>query len=477
MRGGSARLRSRAHALPWFPAAAFARRRAASGPTQALLTLAGFGLAALATLIVGFVRPGFGFSASATVLLVGGTLTGLLVWIFRELMAPPALWAAVWTVGISIGQLKIWMWSAYQNDPWSPALWFVVLAGAAAFITSSALTLLWTGVVRARARGIVLARLDTAIRIAFVVAFGVYLATVAYAGGPRAIPIFSDHPEVAKVAFYVPHTSYFILLFPLVIIWSAIRVALEGRSRDARVDVLLSAMAAFCLISSATRSLLLEALVIGGLAFAQVRRISVRFVTVLGTALVAIFLVIGAVRQIGDPHAQNIFSINTVGIENRSLAQFYLYFGTEYRNLQHALRTVDEFRWGGIMLRVPLNAVGLDEYAEAPDIFETWNTSTALTNYFFDFGYAGIVLIPSLLGVVTAIAYWRGQAGDVISIGIYAILGNCIIASIATDRFFEGTTLWYLVLTTVVTASAALSRRADASVSGVVSMQGQDTST
>jgi oligosaccharide repeat unit polymerase len=187
-----------------------------------------------------------------------------------------------------------------------------------------------------------------------------------------------------------------------------------------------------------------------------------------------IFLVIGIIRTVGNVQGQRLLSTEYVGIGNAMLAMIYVYLGTAYTNLQYVLANVHELMYGTLLLRVPLSIMQMGHLSEPPYInWDAWNTITALGHYYFDFGWVGVFGIPLVLGAVSSAVYVKARASADPSYTIFfGITANAILASITTDRFFEGSTLWYIAVTMVVArfcrraspvsnvaASGALARR------------------
>ena len=86
-----------------------------------------------------------------------------------------------------------------------------------------------------------------------------------------------------------------------------------------------------------------------------------------------------------------------------------------------------------------------------------------------------VLAIPFVLGIVISRLYVRARATlDPLYLVLYGIAAECVLVSITTDRFFEGTTLLYA---TVALVAGRLCRRAPRTGSAAADLAPANTAT
>ena len=433
------------------------------------LTVAAAG--SFATVLLG------GSQLKAAVVIAGGCTAILAaVLLTGDYLSPPVLWLFAWTCGLCVGQLDVYLRGDYVGE-WTPALWLALLGSSLAFCLGSALVLR-LGLPTRPPQAVPWdpRRLSRIIVACFVVGVATYVFTVIVRGGIGQIPLFSNTPARARQNFGIRGTSYFLLLLAMPPILAVPQFLVGGGWRRNKLTLLLATVAVALFITTADRSIALETLAIAFLTHAVANGLKpVRTLAALTTA-VAIFIVVGVARQVANPNDTLLFSTAYVGIQNPLLAMAYLYFGTAYGNLQHVLATVQEFNYGGVLLRAPLHAIGLGGLSQPQPInWNAWNTATALADFFYDFGWFGVLAIPFVLGIVISRLYVRARATlDPLYLVLYGIAAECVLVSITTDRFFEGTTLLYA---TVALVAGRLCRRAPRTGSAAAELASANSAT
>lgn len=412
-----------------------ARLRIALVGTAVLTALAGYLLWQGANLQTGIVIAG------------GGSLAILSYLYWGDVLAPPVLWISIWTIGLSLGQLQVWLRSTYAG-PWSGELWSAFVGAAAAFTIGAHIAAPRQITRRRHFRAWSRKRLDLVILGCFFVGSLTYVYSAMKGGGFAAIPAFADRPAEARQEFGVQGTSYFLLLLAMVVPLVTVSVLFHGGWRKNRQNIALAVIAVAAFLTTANRSIALEVMSISFFAAAMVRGMSVRTGVIGLTVFAAVFVAVGLLRQIGNVADAALFSSGTVGINNPFFAMAYLYFGTAYNNLQYIFDNVGTLGFGTVMLRAPLEAFGFGDVIKIPQInWDAWNTTTALANYYYDFGVLGVIGTPLVLGWVTGRVYVRCRMQPTgYYVIVYGIAATAIIGSITTDRFFEGTTLLYIVV-------------------------------
>lgn len=70
------------------------------------------------------------------------------------------------------------------------------------------------------------------------------------------------------------------------------------------------------------------------------------------------------------------------------------------------------------------------------------NTCSYIKPYYFDFGYAGILILPLILGVIHNIAYFRSNTGNVSSLILTSLLIYPLFLQIIDEQYFRWMTNW-----------------------------------
>ena len=389
-----------------------------------------------------------GANLQSAIVLTCGAASFVLVYAYwGDGLAPPVLWVSIWALSLALGRIEVWLRSTYTAD-WSAQLWGAFVGAALAFTCGSYIAGKPTGDIRPAPRWSRL-RLDFVILTCFAIGSATYIYTTIRAGGIQNIPLFSLRPAQARQEFGVQGTSYFLLLLAAVVPLVTVSVLFLGGWRKNKQNIFLASTAVFLLLSTANRAIAMEVLCISFFAIAIVRGIRWRAVLIGLVVFALIFVAIGYARQINNAHDQALFSGGSIGIANPILAMAYIYFGTAFTNLQYIFDNIHTLGYGGVMLRAPLHAFGMEDFIKIPVInWDAWNTTTGLASYYYDFGIAGVILFPFVLGIISGKVYrWCRMEPSPFHAILYGIVATSVLASVETERFFEGTSLLYIAVT------------------------------
>lgn len=402
-----------------------------------------------------------GNEVSLLILVVGLGLCYLIHRLTGDFLSPPFIMTAVWAFGLANGQLNIQSSGVYYNDPWTFSTWFSLIGALIGFLTGSFLVLRrarWQkdlGPIRKPDFLWDKTRLSVLIYLFFGLAFSTYVFFIIVAGG---LPVLDPLPSLARMTFKLRYWGYLFSLFVPVIVLVTVRFVLFGNWRRNKVPSLIACLSILAMLSSGNRSDTLEAAIISVvsaillLRFYQPRaKMEKRFVfmlIIIALALGFAFLYIQAVRLQGIGGVWNIQ--DRIALHNPYIANFFVYSGGDaVNNLQFAIESNLPMRYGALLFRAPLRWLGFAEVTEVQDIFDLWNTATFLYYYYLDFGYLGILIIPLVIGAIVSAIYLRLRDNpNPLMLIYYAIFVNAMIWSLVTERFFEVSTVYYLLVFT-----------------------------
>jgi oligosaccharide repeat unit polymerase len=429
-----------------------------SAATEAVCVFAG--LTVLLLLLLG------GFYAAADdsvtplsiVVLVGGSsVTSACFYLNRDILAPSVLISGIWTMTLFVASFDVQYVGRYHvfNFPINGETWALMIGAIFSFLVGCILTTVsCSQPSRQRRHQTSLRYSDRRLRqftqLCLLIGFGSYVVCYLFTG---TIPMFAQNVNEVRGVFRVDKFGLLLSLLVVAVILYGYRLGNGGLLRNWKA-LLLCFFCLFLMLSTTQRADSFQAFVAAAVTFelrrrsrAQLRRTKREVVAlVLASAILgAAFIHVGNLRSIAD---RGVEANDVVDIDNKTLAQIYIYsYVPSIKNFQWGREQNIEHSYGVIASRPLLWLTGrLDRLP--PDVdFGGLNTATWLWNYYRDFGVAGTLLFPMLLGSVSTLAYQKAKSSEsVFAVTAYGLLVSCIVWTGGTDRFFEVLTFILLVI-------------------------------
>jgi len=135
------------------------------------------------------------------------------------------------------------------------------------------------------------------------------------------------------------------------------------------------------------------------------------------------------------------------------LTQPYLYITINFENLRNIIENFNDYKFGLNML-FPIFAFtktkNLIDYSYISKYFTNplFNTSTYLSDIYFDFGIFGVIVINGLLGIIFGYIYLNKlmRKKEIIYIIVYSILCYSLIFVFFVNFFYNPTIWFYLII-------------------------------
>jgi len=244
-----------------------------------------------------------------------------------------------------------------------------------------------------------------------------------------------------------PLANYLFFLNMLVVVLTAAYIRLYS----ARLKVILIGLISFVtLFFHGIRGTVIYTLIIATYATLLVsKRVKIRaIVIVIATA----FFVFGLVMFGRDPAMFKSFT--PAKVLEAILGEMYLYVAPNFANLQQEILFRDKFLYGKATFRPFLKVVTLDgklfPLPEPPNFLllnASYNVGTYLRNFYVDFGIAGVLLFPFLLGLATtAIFVHLARYKTMRGFFTYAIMLTMITATFWFNEFLRIQFLYFIAL-------------------------------
>lgn len=125
------------------------------------------------------------------------------------------------------------------------------------------------------------------------------------------------------------------------------------------------------------------------------------------------------------------------------VVQPYFYFVSSWANFDYCLQHVETYKYGMMTMRPFISLFRLDylidvDYTKMV-LNPAFNTHSFLTDYYYDFGYAGLVLLPFLMGIVISWIYRRSRSSnDTVLHTEYAVCGFAVVMMFFSNHFSAG---------------------------------------
>jgi len=265
------------------------------------------------------------------------------------------------------------------------------------------------------------------------------------------VPLLANDVNAARAAYAIPILGQFNIFLPLAII-----VAFQMERRDlVLLSIVLNLF--FSIIVVAKFNIMFVILYIifayfryDGKNMFKIRPLYLVLVVLFCTPF--IFSYIFAARTSLDQWQYNWW--NYIRFGNAALDALgnylylpYLYLTAPWSNFSYVIEIGSPYTFGARLLHPLLSVFQMDWLLDIPPKGirnEGWNTYAYLADFYLDFGVAGIILLPYLLGAAVKWAYARAHAsGDAMDDGIWV---NFAFASFTLFFSNHFTTLSYVIV-------------------------------
>jgi oligosaccharide repeat unit polymerase len=378
--------------------------------------------------------------ASALILFIAGLRKG------GDLLSPGRLFGIVWGTAIFLTELKL---SGFQHT-WTLYSWVVFATGILAFLLGTFIVyvsamrqpLLSLHDVRARLQAQGKSGIDERrfFRV-LVILFAAYLSAFAIETVIEGtVPLFSVRPDLLRISFGVFGLHLIVNAVMGVLLLAAEYLLVAPRV--GRRKMVVSLMILVCLASYFTLlqryTFVVIGLIVLAMTYFTTRRI--RPLTVLpitGLFVAGMFWInfIRSARYIREYIYYN--SRMKFSREFWVLAEPYMYVTMNLENFARGVDRLDRFTYGYLTFDWLLALAGLKHWMEdyfgivrLPYLISGYNTFTFHWLYYYDFGPAGVAVLPLLTGLVIAWWYYRLRTSpDLLTMMLYSCSVAVIVIS------------------------------------------------
>jgi oligosaccharide repeat unit polymerase len=285
-----------------------------------------------------------------------------------------------------------------------------------------------------------------AILITFVVGLLVFLYNVFERGGPQNLPILAG--VSTKWTYLLPVVGQLVLLMDVAVLWSFLYIGAFGL-RSSRWVVVPMALVALQTALLASRSNLF-ALILAGLVVVYLMRqpdVTARVPALVLAVMLAAFLIIGAATGAME-RSQELVATGRIVVPHYALAHPYIYLTASITNLQLAVEQTTTFSGGARTFGPILSMLQLADTSSFPDYPTYWGGGIVpyQGTLYLDFGYAGLMIGPIVLGALSGWLHRRTVLGpSVLHVVAYGVFASAVMTSGITNWFALGRTWIYLV--------------------------------
>jgi len=284
----------------------------------------------------------------------------------------------------------------------------------------------------------------------FAVGVGAWLYKVSTLGGTSSLPLLSAEPDTVrwqqppKIVGQFPVLLLVVMLLCLVC-WD------ERGIKDNKRLIPIFAISLIPWALETARSSLYQVILTGMLYWALRRgRIPKKWLAVVAAGCLSFFILITTQRANRAPGFTMDLSVDAVRLP-RPLAMPYMYLTESLTNLQlnlEAGRSV--FEGGGVRTFAPiLSWLQIRKTPQFRNYLSYWpgGISVYQADLYIDFGLAGLILGPLLIGIMCGWAYrWSRVQQTALGAMTYAVLGVCVLTSGFVNWFNSPTSLFFLIL-------------------------------
>ncbi|TDT52018.1 O-antigen polymerase [Fonticella tunisiensis] len=360
----------------------------------------------------------------------------------NDLFNPLGLYSVFWIGAIGLASFRL---SNYQHG-WTFFMWLNVLLAYFMFIIGYYLMKKFIKINGLRNTTYLFNndKLYQSIIILFslcTLAFSIEVAVLGF------IPLFSKSMD-AYLRFKISGLHYFTVTIALIPALTIIYKKYGGKKPVMWMNI-ISFIIPILIVS---RQLLIFEVVILIITYNYiVRRISKKFVIVVGIIIVILFSLASNLRHQNLAYIYSVADMKTtkLGI----LTQPYLYVSMNFENLRNIIENFKDYTLGKNMLFPIFAFTNTKKYFDYT--YKTkyltnpnFNTSTYLSDIYFDFGLIGIVVVTFILGAIYWYVYniFVKKDKNNLYIVIYSILSYCLIFSFFVPWYFNPTIWFYIIV-------------------------------
>jgi len=381
-----------------------------------------------------------------------------------DIFSPARTFVLVWSVSIGLAGLKL---SDYQAT-WSSYAWIVLSIGLASFLVGFWIVyalhlgtpLLPVEEIRKRFSNSTIdqRRLFRVIVVLFVGYLLCYIAEVQLEG---YLPIFSAHPDRARIEFGVFGLHLVVTTMPAILFLIVEYITLIKGYAGRKVFfgiVFFVAFVSFFFLLQRFAFVVWILLTIPFLYYTS-RIMKFKYVLFAGTVFLALLIYLESFRV--AQYVQNyIYVISRMRYSGAYavMTEPYMYVVMNLENFARGVEKLDFFTWGLFSADFLMALTGLKHWlreyfslVERPFLVSGYNTFPFLWQYYYDFGVVGVAMIPLLLGFLIGHIYCLVRSRP--SLMILSVYSTCfffLVISFFTNALTMLSTVFNMVLLVVI---------------------------
>lgn len=361
----------------------------------------------------------------------------------KDLFNPLAIYSLFWLGGIGISKLNL----SYDQNNWSFYFWLNLILAYVMFVLGYYFVYKKVDVkslVKIKKYKFGNDRFYLAIVILFILCLTSFILEVIIL---RFIPLFSAQMEAYKT-FHISGVHYFVVTVCILPSLTMIYKSNGGKKKILLINI-ISFLIPILIVS---RQLIILQVVLVVVTYHYFyKKLSLKLILAIGCISIVSFSILSNLRH---QNVSYIYRVAHMKTNKESIfTQPYLYVAMSFENLRNIIDNFHSYKLGQNILYPILaftNTKGFfnDSYKLHYLTNEYFTVSTYLSDIYYDFGVAGVVIIVFLLGCIYSFVYKLILENKELSIitSIHGILTYCIIFSFFVSWFFNPSIWFYTIV-------------------------------
>lgn len=266
----------------------------------------------------------------------------------------------------------------------------------------------------------------------------------------KKIPLFSEDMSAYR-EFYVTGVHYFVVSVGIIPVLTILYKKIGGEKKIIYINIVSISIS----ILIVSRQLLIMQCVLIVLGYNYlIKKIRIKKIIILFLVSLILFSASFSLRNQSTEYINNVANVLPKYQKNIFIKPL-LYFNMNFENLRNTVENFNDYKYGENMLFPILAFVNLKDYInyDYKDQYLTninFNTSTYLTDIYYDFGILGVIIIPFILGLLYSVLYNNMKRNISIINIIYFLLLYCLIFCFFVNWYYNTAIIFDIVIIMII---------------------------